>query len=235
MPRMILFMKEKHLIFDGIDILLEKKKIKNMYIRILPPNGEVKVSAPLFTNDMMIEAFIKRRMPWIKEHMRHLSPQPQLQYKNGDVVMLWGEEYRLFLCEGKASVYKDDSTRSIFLNAPISYTIEQRKVVFDKWRRNELADSIPEALSRCEGIVGKTAGEWRIKKMKTRWGTCNVQEKRIWINEALVTKPKICLDYILTHELVHLYERKHNAIFKSYMDRFFPDWRNVKRILNEKL
>jgi len=70
--------------------------------------------------------------------------------------------------------------------------------------------------------------EFRIRNMKTRWGSCNIQAKRIWLNLELIKKDKKHIEYVVLHELVHLLERKHNDNFKAYMDRFMPNWREIR-------
>lgn len=79
-----------------------------------------------------------------------------------------------------------------------------------------------------------SVNEWRIKLMKTRWGTCNIQAKRVWLNLELAKKNPRCLEYVVVHEMVHLFERKHNDGFKAYMDKFLPNWRGIRDELNEK-
>ena len=74
--------------------------------------------------------------------------------------------------------------------------------------------------------------EWGIKKMRTRWGTCNVDARRIWLNLELAKKPASCLEYILVHEMVHLLERHHNDRFRQLMDRLMPQWRLLRHELN---
>jgi len=68
--------------------------------------------------------------------------------------------------------------------------------------------------------------------MKTRWETCNVKDKRIWLNLQLAKKHHECLEYVVVHELVHLLEKNHNKIFTGYMDEFLPNWRTTKDELN---
>jgi predicted metal-dependent hydrolase len=91
---------------------------------------------------------------------------------------------------------------------------------------------VPDVLERCAEVVDKYPGEIRFRDMKTRWGTCNVRERRIWLNIQLAAHPRECLDYVMTHELTHLYVANHGPEFKAYMDRFYPDWKRVKKELN---
>ena len=84
-------------------------------------------------------------------------------------------------------------------------------------------------------VVGVEVAEWEVKKMKTKWGTCNIEKKRIWINLELAKKPIHCLEYIIVHEMVHLLERYHNDRFKAYMDEFLPNWKSIRDELNEMI
>jgi predicted metal-dependent hydrolase len=92
--------------------------------------------------------------------------------------------------------------------------------------RNELKKKIPELLEKWQPIMGVKATAWGVKKMKSRWGSCNVKTGRIWINLELSKKSEECLEYIVVHELAHLLEPSHNHRFKAFMDRFLPTWRN---------
>lgn len=98
--------------------------------------------------------------------------------------------------------------------------------------RMRLEKILPRVIQECEQKVGVHAREWRLRDMKTRWGTCNVEKKRIWLNVWLAEYPQECLEYVVTHELVHLLERGHNRIFYGYMDAFYPQWKSVKTRLN---
>lgn len=98
--------------------------------------------------------------------------------------------------------------------------------------RMRLEKILPRVIQECEQKVGVHAEEWRLRDMKTRWGTCNVEKKRIWLNVWLAEYPEECLEYVVTHELVHLLERGHNGIFYGYMDVFYPWWKDVKTRLN---
>ena len=114
-------------------------------------------------------------------------------------------------------------------------TPEQRERVLNDWYRKQLKSKLPEVIQKCEQVVGVHASEWKVKNMRTKWGTCNIDRKRIWINLQLAKKTPECLAYVVTHELVHLLERNHNEQFQKYMDAFFPEWRVVKEILNQQM
>ena len=101
-----------------------------------------------------------------------------------------------------------------------------------EWHRNQLKKVIPELITKWENLIGVKTNDWGVKQMRTKWGTCNIDEKRIWLNLELSKKPIICLEYIIVHELIHLLERNHNDKFIAYMNQFLPKWRLYKEELN---
>jgi hypothetical protein len=109
---------------------------------------------------------------------------------------------------------------------------DRKKSILDEWYRQQLKELLPALIQRWEKKMGVQVNEFRIKKMKTRWGTCNIKAKRIWLNLDLAKKPVECLVFIVVHEMVHLFERKHNDRFVSYMDKFMPRWKFNKEVLN---
>ena len=109
---------------------------------------------------------------------------------------------------------------------------EHRQILLQEWYRAQLKALVPHYIAKWEKIMGVQVSEFGIKKMKTKWGTCNTAAKRIWINLELAKKPLECLEYIVVHEMVHLLERSHNARFIAYMNQFLPQWRNLKEELN---
>jgi len=109
---------------------------------------------------------------------------------------------------------------------------EQRERLMTEWYRRQLKAIIPDLIDKWQQVVGVQINDWGVKKMKTKWGTCNREAKRIWLNLDLAKKSIHCLEYIIVHELVHLLERRHNDIFINYMDQFMPTWRRYKDELN---
>ena len=100
------------------------------------------------------------------------------------------------------------------------------------WYRQQLKEQIAPLLAKWQPIIGVKVDEWGVKQMKTKWGACNIQKKRIWINLELAKKPQRCLEYIIVHELIHLLERLHNERFLAYMDGFMPQWKKYREELN---
>jgi len=227
----------KQLIIDGILIEINKKKMKNMYLRVLPPEGSVHVSAPLRMSDEAIKKFVLSKMDWIILQQGKIQKQhtpANLNYVSGEEVYLWGNRYILEIVytSHRGKVLMEGN--HLLLQIREVSTIEQRASILNAWYREALKEKIPVLIEKWEKIIGVKAEDWSIRDMKTRWGTCNVRSKHICLNLALVKKPQHLLEYVVVHELVHLLEGSHNSIFKGFMDRFLPDWRNRKAELNGK-
>ena len=153
----------------------------------------------------------------------------------GESHYLFGKRYRLEVIErrGCHEVAIANNTTLQLSVSPGTSTLN-RALVLNQWYRNQLKAQIPALLNRWQLTIGKEVQDWGIKKMKTKWGSCNITERRIWLNLELAKKPLECLEYVIVHELVHLHERHHNKRFKTYMDRYLPQWHHCRDILNRE-
>jgi len=225
----------ENLTISDIEIEVQKKDIKNLHLSVLPPQGRVRVSAPNNMNNEAIRIFIITKIGWIKKQQEKYKNQPrqcERQYVSGESIYLWGKRYRLeVVYSNVCNEIKTNGDRLIFQVREAS-TVDQRANVLNAWYRENIKKEIPKLLEKWQKVIGVTADDWGVKNMKTRWGTCNVKDKRIWLNLQLAKKYPQCLEYVLVHELVHLLEKKHNKIFTDYMDKFLPNWRTTKEELN---
>lgn len=228
--------KEKLQVGNVPVTVLRKQNLKNVYLRILPPDGQVTVSAPSYVTNAELSNFLLSKLPDIymrQERMRSQPRQTERTYVSGEAHYLWGKPYRLqVVYEGtRASVTKRAS--KLVMTVPEGYTVEQRERVLTEWYRGELRRVLQSATRRCTEVTGIEADDFRIKNMKTRWGTCNVARRRIWVNLQLVKKPPECLDYVLIHELVHLVEANHTHRFHELVEKYCPTWREADKALKE--
>ena len=222
------------IIIENIDIFVEKKPIKNMYIRIIPPDGKVKITAPLFKTDEAVRLFAVSKINWIKRRRKRLAEKPRpavYLYEDGETHVLLGKQYPLKVMHGRINTafFRDGE---IILQIRNNTTTAQRAKVINEWYREVLQKIIPSILEKWEKSIGVRVTEWKIQNMKTKWGTCNISERRIVFNLKLAKKPPECLEYVIIHELLHLLEKSHGAKFKKYMNAYCPDWRAVRKILN---
>jgi predicted metal-dependent hydrolase len=223
------------MIISGIEIEVVKKDIMNMHLSVLPPMGKVRISAPISANEESIKLFAITKIGWIKKQIEKYESQPrqsEREYISGESHYVWGQRYRMEIRYTKIANNIEIKSNKLILTVRENSTQKQRENVMNEWYRNELKERIPSLIAKWEQIIGVKSDSWGVKNMKTRWGTCNWKDKRIWINLQLAKKPVNCLEYVVVHELVHLLEKSHSSIFVDYMDRFLPDWRVIKEELN---
>lgn len=221
---------------EGIDVDVIQKDIKNINLKIYRANGKVRVSTPMKIRKSIIRNFLKEKIEWIKKHLKRIEnqkPVKSFKFVTGEKHLLFGKEYKLVLNEiNKKPSIQIEGGENILLNVrPGSGTVQKEKVMRE-WYRDRLKEKIPALIDKYEKRLGVKASEWRIKRMKTRWGTCNIRDSRVWFSLELAKKPEICLEYVVLHELAHLIERYHNKRFKSILSREMPEWRRVERLMN---
>ncbi|MCC6923641.1 MAG: M48 family metallopeptidase [Nitrosomonas sp.] len=223
---------------SDIPVEIVRKKIKNIHLGVYPPEGSVRVSVPQHITNENVRLAIVSRLPWIKKRQEEFKKQPrqtEREYVSGESHYYQGKRYILDVIErhGKHALSLKNNAKMILSVSP-GTTKENRALVVNAWYRQQLKIQIPQLLAKWQPIVGKEISDWGVKKMKTKWGSCNIAERRIWINLELAKKSPECLEYILVHELVHLHERHHNDNFRSLMDRFLPNWRQSRDFLKSE-
>ena len=213
-----------------------RKNIKNLHVGVYPPMGRVRVAAPLHLDDDAIRMAVISRLGWIRKkrvEFEQQDRQSQREFVTGESHYFRGRRYRLNVIErdGRPAVHLLNNT-TLGLQIRTGDNRNVRKAILHRWYRRQLRDQLPPLLAKWERKIGVVVAEVRIKKMKTRWGSCNTQARRIWLNLELAKKPPLCLEYILVHEMVHLIERSHNDRFRDLMDTFMPQWRLHRDALN---
>jgi predicted metal-dependent hydrolase len=227
--------KSRTVICD-LEIETVKKDIKNIHLAVCPPNGKVRVAAPLKTTDEAIKQLIISRMPWIKKQQikfHRQERQSKREYVSGESHYFLGNRYRLNVIptDTKPRVEVKSKTRINMFTMPQA-SVEEKERLMDGFYRSELKKIIPPLVCKWEEITGLHAKEIKVKKMKTKWGTCNPKCGRIWLNLELAKKPVRCLEYVVVHELIHLKEKHHNEHFKLLLKAYLPQWEQSKQELN---
>lgn len=224
------------LIIQDLEIEVTKKNIKNINLSIHGPIGVVKLSAPLHIDDEVIRKFIISRVPWIKKQKLRFESKEVIVdkvYISGELHPYFGQDYPLKVIYQSSNRTKVEINNGVInIYVPEGSIVEKIEFVLQEWYRKQLKEAISPVIEKYERIMGVNVESWGIKKMKTRWGTCNTKDKRVWINLELAKKSPQCLDYIVVHEMAHLIERGHGNRFKAIMDKYYPNWRIVKAELN---
>jgi predicted metal-dependent hydrolase len=223
---------------DGIAIEISRKPIKNMNLRIYPPDGLVKVSAPMRYSEQLIKQHLQEKSEWIRaqrDKIRERSSYKEELLHTGSSISFKGKNYLLIVNEHHGPVQVRINDEVIHCYTPYNATQSQKQMILDHWYRKEMNSIVPEMITRWERIIKVKVNEWGIKKMKTRWGSCNTRAHRIWLNLSLIKKPLMCLEYVIVHELVHLLEASHNKRFYALMTQFMPQWRDYQYLLEGKM
>ena len=216
----------------GVDVVY--KNIKNLHISVYPPVGRVRVAAPHRLDEDTIRLAIVQRLPGIKkqrEQLQTAARQTERHMVSGETHYVWGERLRLDSSRrGRSKV--SVSGKTLWLTTPADYSEEQRRAVLDNWYRKELKAAVPPLLAKWQPIVGEEIVKVVVRRMKTKWGTCQTESRAIWLNPELAKKNPRCLEYLVVHELTHFIERTHNERFVKLMDLHMPDWRARRDELN---
>ncbi|SDD13637.1 hypothetical protein SAMN04488104_101620 [Algoriphagus faecimaris] len=220
----------------NIQIEVVRKDIKNMHLAVYPPHGRVRLAVPQKTNEEVLRLFAISKLGWIKKNVKNFQEQARetkRDYVSGESHYFQGRRYILEVKEQEGySKVELTGAKRIVLKVKKNSTVDDKAKIIKEWYRKELKHQIPPLLEKWEKVIGVKVDDWGVKQMKTKWGACNTEAKRIWLNLELAKKPPICLEYILVHELVHLHERSHNDRFIALMNEFMPKWRLYRDELN---
>jgi predicted metal-dependent hydrolase len=224
---------------SNITIDVVRKDIENLHLAVYPPTGRVRIATPLSVNDEAVRLFAISKLGWIKKHRKNFANQARQtkrEYVSGESHYVEGHRYLLNV------IYRNATPKVVIRNKKyidlyvrLNSTVEQRERVMTKWYRQRLKESIPTLIVKWQAIIGVEVSGWEVKQMKTKWGTCRREVKRIRLNLELAKKPLHCLEYIVVHELIHLLECHHNERFIALLDRFMPLWRLYQTELNQQV
>jgi predicted metal-dependent hydrolase len=214
-------------------VSVTRKRIKNLYLRVLPQAG-VLVSAPLRSTDAEISRFVLSREDWIALQLKKQALILPRGYRDGEAIPYFGKNLTLRRIDRTGRTYT--ALRGDVLELYIKPDADEAacKKAVDAWYRTELYEAAGAMLPAVERTVGKRAGELKVRDMKTRWGTCNIKTAMITLNLRLAERPAECLRYVLTHELCHLHEAGHGERFWKRMDAYYPDWKRVRKLLKQR-
>lgn len=218
-----------------IKIELVQKNIKNVHLSVLPPYGDVRIAAPVHLSEETIRLYAISKLPWIKQQQKKIRNQEResrREFINKETHYFQGRKYLLRIFERNEPATVELNNRYLDLYVRRHTTTAHRQHILNKWYRQEMKELIPAYINKWEKLMAVKVNDFGIKSMKTKWGTCNIDAKRIWLNLELAKKPLQCLEYIIVHEMVHLLERRHNDRFIAYINKFMPQWKSYREELN---
>lgn len=222
---------------SGIEVTVERKAIKHTHLSVFPPDARVHVSAPHDLPDADLRSFLVSKLPWIRRQIAAILAQPRQthrEYESGENVYLFGKRYRLQVHKGDEVSSIRAAGKNVVLAGRGLETRAARATRIAEWYREELKRALTRFIARCAATAGE--GEeitFEVRRMRTLWGSCNARKRRIWFNLALARVPMRCVEYIVTHEIVHLSIPNHSLLFERRMDQLLPRWREARKELND--
>lgn len=218
-----------------VDVRLLRKRIRNLHLRVSPPDGRVSLSVPYRMPLEAVWAFAASKLDWIQRkqaEFRGREPLIPYSYCDGEGHFLWGERYPLRLIESADSARVELLAGKILLRVPPGTPSEKKGGLLDVWYRSLVEKAAAVLIAQWEPRLGVRVDGLAVQRMKTLWGSCNIRHRRIRLNSELAKKPADCFEYVVVHEMAHLLVRLHDDRFRALLDRFLPDWRMRKERLN---
>ena len=221
---------------QNIDVLVLYKDIKNIHLSVLPPDGAVRVSAPLLMRKDIVRVYTISKLSWIKKQREKFKKQerePKREFLDRESHYLFGKRYLLKIINTDSKPLIKLKQNHIEAYYSIDLSKKEIKSMFDEWYRNELYKKSEKLITQAMKTMDVSDIEFSIRKMKTRWGSYIPSKRKIWLNLELAKKPVECLEYIIYHELTHSFEKNHNQKFKSILSHYLPNWKELRKKLNK--
>lgn len=216
-----------------VEIIL--KDIKNIHLSVHPPAGRVRIAAPKRVRIETLRVYVISKMGWIRAQQKKLLAQQRettREYVERESHFVWGRRVLLSVSEVNQKPSVELQHNRLLLSVRPGTSSAAREKIVTAWYREQLREAMQPIFQKWEAVLGVSASEVGIRTMKTRWGSCAPSSRRILLNSELAKKKVTCLEYVIVHELVHLLEPSHNARFLAYMDKFMPQWRQLRDELN---
>ncbi len=223
---------------SNLEIFIDRKEIKNLHIGVYPPHGKIRVAAPLGLNDEAVRLAVISKLAWIKKQREAFLNQPRQSKRemiSGESHYFFGKRYLLDVIHrnGKHEIIKQHTKLKLYVKE--GTTTENSVKVLEEFYREHLKNELANLVVKWEDVIGVKLSNWKIQKMKTMWGSCNIEAKRVLFNLELAKVPIECIEYIVVHELLHLKERHHNDNFKVLIEHHLSDWKSRKENLKSCL
>ena len=218
-----------------IPIEAEFRNVKTLRLTVYPPDGRVRITAPIGTAPEAVKRFAASKIEWIKKHREKFLNQPlppgpriTVPMRNHSTVYVWGIPYKLELIErsGNPKIVLDGNYLKMY-SRPLS-SIAKKREYLDRWYRRILKEAAMPVIKKWEAIIRVEVKKLYVRKMKTRWGSCNYRRQTLRLNSELAKRETECLEYVIVHEMLHIIERGHNRKFYRLLNQYVPEWKSIR-------
>ena len=224
------------------EIIIEYKKIKNIYIRV-KSDLNIYVTAPKRVSKKYIYELVANRKDWIEERKENIKKKNlydigKKELINGDKIYYLGKCYELNILKSKKeNIIINDNIINMYVNIKedekfINANTKRKYKLLEAWYKEEALKLFDTLLKKYCLIMALEIKGFTVKKLKSKWGSCDTLKKHITLNLELMKYPVIVSEYIVIHELAHLIEANHSKKFYEIIKKYMPEYKKVKKILN---
>lgn len=223
-----------------IEFTFERKKINNINLRI-KNDGSVYVSAPLRVPVKTVEGFVISKSGYIRNAVRHFSQRKvkkaEMQYVSGESVTMLGRELQIVVeKDSKEYVSCDGINVNIHVRQPDNYN--RKRNLFNAWLDKQcltVFEDVMHEVHKKFAPYNIAFPQLKIRRMTSRWGSCQPFKGVITLNRRLIEAPKNCIEYVVFHEFCHFIHPDHSKKFYALLQLMLPDWKECKRVLEESV
>lgn len=220
-----------------IEVEIERKSIKNMHLAVYPPDARVHISMPEYLTDDDARSFILVKLEWIRKQIEEVLAQPrqtERQFVSGESHYLFGQRYQLIVEELPSYVNSIEiKGNKIYMFLKPGTPTETRAALMRTWYRFQLKKELTPMVMAWAKRLEEENFDWQIKQMKTEWGSCIPRKRLLIFNLELARVPRECIEFVIVHEFCHFLIDNHNKLFESLMTKRLPNWRTLRKNLND--
>ena len=223
----------------NIPVEVEYRKVKTLRLTVYPPDGRVKIAAPVGMDREYIKKFFASKITWVEKQREKFLKNAAGKnsgkagfLRNNSVMYVWGKACKLEIIErkGNPKIIIEDGFMKMYVRPD---STKAKKLAFlDKWYSRILKENAPAVIKKWEALIGIGVEKLYVRKMKTHWGSCNTVKRTLRLNTELAKRSPECLEYVIVHEMLHFFEKGHNKKFYRLLGKYIPDWKAIRKKMN---
>ena len=206
-----------------MEYTVTKKKIKNFIIRIYP-DLRIAVSVPLHASNKDIENFIQSKKEWIETTLKKIKiiKENKSNLKENSIKIL-GKEIDKKIIESDLERIRLTDTSIYIYSKNIDNAKIEKKLL--EWKLEKLKVILDEYLIKYTKLLNRNINYYQIKKLSSAWGIYQKKENYISFNSDLIEKDIECIEYVVLHELCHIFYMNHQKDFWALVEKYMPDYK----------
>lgn len=223
---------------------LTRKSVKYVNLRI-DAAGNVKVSASCGVSIDYIEAFMREKQAVIvsavsraeENSSRQQEQHAERQFVNGEQLAILGKKRAVKVSQAVQGTKEhiELAEETIFFRVKNPQDTRHKELMYEKWLKEYQRGVYEEICHQVHGQFRQWGVDYpivRIRRMTSRWGSCQPYRGVVTLNSRLIETPLCCIEYVVTHEFCHFIHPDHSREFHALMTSLMPDWKQRRQLLN---